>query len=76
MRYAGLTNDPDRRKREHGNTLDFQVVRQFGAEDEARLWEERMLAQGYAGDAAGAGWRFGYTYTVADEGVETRDGRQ
>lgn len=36
MRYAGLTDDPQRRKTEHGNPPDFRVVRQFSTEKEAR----------------------------------------
>jgi len=64
MRYAGLTDDPQRRKTEHGNPADFRVVRQFSSEQEARAWEKQMLAQGYAGDTGGAGWKYGYTYSV------------
>lgn len=64
MKYVGLTNDPDRRKQEHGNPPDFRVVRQFQSEIEARVWEKQMLARGYRGDTGGAGWKFGYTYTL------------
>ncbi|MHC4720132.1 MAG: hypothetical protein ACYSYT_06625 [Planctomycetota bacterium] len=63
MQYAGLTNDPERRKQEHGNPADFTVVRQFTSQIEARDWEVAMLASGYAGDTGGAGWRYGYTFT-------------
>lgn len=64
MRYAGLTDDPERRKSEHGNPQDFRVVREFTSEYEARLWEKDMLDQGYKGDIGGAGWRYGYTFSV------------
>jgi hypothetical protein len=64
MRYVGLTDDPARRKREHGYPPDFRVVHQFTYEYEARLWEKGMLAQGYAGDTGGAGWLYGYTFSV------------
>jgi hypothetical protein len=65
MRYAGLTDDTERREREHGFPRDFRVVRQFTYEHEARSWEKGMLAQGYAGDTGGAGWRYGYTFSMS-----------
>lgn len=46
MRYAGLTDDPQRRRVEHGNPTNFRVVRQFSSEKEALEWEKQMLAQG------------------------------
>jgi len=46
MRYVGLTDDTERRKREHGYPRDFRVVREFSSEHEARKWEQDMLAQG------------------------------
>jgi len=61
-RYAGLTDDPDRRKREHGNPRDWWQ-RSFTTEREARQWEKDMLSRGYAGDTGGAGWRYGYTFS-------------
>ena len=64
MRYAGLTDDPERRKQDHGNPRDFRVVRELSSERQGREWEEQMLAQGYKGDVGGAGWRYGYTYAV------------
>ncbi len=39
MRYAGLTDEPARRKREHGNPRDFRVMQQFTSETAARQWE-------------------------------------
>jgi len=70
MRYAGLSDAPDRRKKEHGNPPDFRVVHTFRVEKEAREWERQMLAQGYAGDTGGAGWRYGYTYSVTPDTQE------
>lgn len=64
MWYVGLTDDPERRKREHGYPSDFSVVREFTSEDEARQWEKKMLAQGHQGDTGGAGWNYGYTFSV------------
>ena len=64
MRYAGLTDAPERRKREHGNPADFSVVREFTSEVVARQWEKDMLAQGYEGDTGGAGWKYGYTFSM------------
>jgi hypothetical protein len=64
MRYAGLTDDPVRRKQDHGNSFDFHVIREFATEDEARKWEKGMLLLGYQGRSGGRGWRYGYTYTI------------
>lgn len=64
MRYVGLTDVPQRRKADHGNPADFRVVREFSSENEARRWEKDMLAEGYKGDTGGAGWRYGYTFSV------------
>ena len=63
-RYVGLTDDPNRRKTEHGNPSDFKVVKRFTSETEARKWEKGMLAKGYEGGTGGEGWRYGYTYTI------------
>jgi hypothetical protein len=32
MKYAGLTDEPKRRKQEHGNPADFKVMQQFSSE--------------------------------------------
>ena len=63
MRYVGLTDNPERRKQEHGNPAEFRAVREFMSEAIAREWERKMLAQGYEGDTGGAGWRHGYTFS-------------
>jgi len=63
MRYAGLSDDPKRRKQEHGNPRDFRIMQQFTSEASARMWEKRMLAKGCEGDTGGKGWKFGYTYS-------------
>ena len=62
-RYVGLTDDPERRKREHGNPADWWQKGPFSTESEARDWEKDMLSRGYAGDIGGAGWRYGYTFS-------------
>ena len=64
MRYAGLTDEPKRIKREHGNPRDFGVMQQFTSEPAARLWESRMLARGYEKDTIGKGWKYGYTFSI------------
>jgi len=64
MRYAGLTDDLERRKREHGNPRDFRVIQQFTSEAAARQWERRMLAQGCEEDTSGKGWKYGYTFST------------
>jgi len=64
MRYVGLTDDPKGRKAEHGDPRDWSL-RSFSTENEARSWEKGMLANpGYQGGPGGAGWRYGYTYTI------------
>ena len=55
MRYAGLTDEPQKSKRQHGNPRDFRIIQQFTSEAAARQWVKRMLAQGYEEDAAGNG---------------------
>lgn len=62
-KYAGLTDDPARRKVEHGNPTDWLVVKSFTSEPVARAWEQSMMDAGYSGDTGGAGWKYGYTYT-------------
>lgn len=64
MRYAGLTNEPDKRKRERGSPRDFKIMQQFTSETAARQWEKRMLAQGYEKDTSGLNWKYGYTFSV------------
>lgn len=64
--YVGLTDDPDRRKKEHGNPSDWRVVRRFTKETEARAWERSEVTRpGHCGDTGGDGWRAGYKYTVS-----------
>jgi len=64
MRYAGLTDEPKRRKREHGNPSDFRVIQQFTFETAAQQWERRILARWYEEDTSGKGWKYGYTFSV------------
>ena len=67
-RYAGLTNDIDQRKEQHGNPRGFRRVRTFRSEKVAREWEEQMLNKGYKGDTGGKGWKYGYTFPVSSKG--------
>ena len=69
MKYAGLTDNPTRRKGEHGNPSDWSQ-RSFTKESEARDWERRMLAAGYKGGPGGDGWKYGYTYTITSSTKE------
>jgi hypothetical protein len=64
MRYAGLSDDVKRIKREHGNPRDSGVMQQFTSEAAARLWESRMVARGYEKDTIGKGWKYGYTFSI------------
>jgi len=64
VKYVGLTDDPVTRKQQHGNPSDWWQ-RTFSTEKEARDWEKAKLdTSGYKGGTGGAGWRFGYTYTI------------
>ena len=68
--YVGLTDDPERRRAEHGNPSDWQQT-QFSTEAEARAWEAKYVGKpGYQGDTGGAGWRYGYWYTITSSTVE------
>lgn len=61
--YVGLTDDPKRRREEHGNPQDWQQA-EFTTEKEARAWEAKYVGKdGYLGGTGGSGWRFGYWYT-------------
>jgi len=64
MRYAGLTDEPERRKREHGNPNGFRVMQQFTSETAARQWKMRMTGHGYGEDTSGKGWKYGYTFSI------------
>jgi len=64
MRYAGLTDEPEKRKRERGSPHDFRVIQQFTSEESARRWEQRMLAQGCEKDTNGTNWKYGYTFSI------------
>ena len=45
--YVGLTDDPDRRRSEHGAPSDWQqTTRAFDSEASARAWEEELHAEG------------------------------
>ncbi len=70
MKYVGLTNNPERRKAEHGDPRDWRQ-KQFEKEEEARAWEADMLEHpGYQGGPGGKGWRYGYVYTITNSTIE------
>ena len=62
--YAGLTDNPEQRKNEHGNPSDWKHYGPFQNENQARNWEKDALAKGFQGGAGGKGWQYGYTYTI------------
>lgn len=68
--YVGLTDDPDRRRAEHGNPDDFRVTGPFSYHSVARAWERHMIARGCVGGSGGAGCRYGYTYTIRQHTLE------
>ncbi len=70
MIYVGLTDDPARRKQEHGNPSDWQYWK-FQSESEARRWEAGWLARrDTVGGQGGAGWRYGYMYTISPRTIQ------
>ncbi len=70
MYYVGLTDDPEQRRKAHGNPPDWHQF-PFSTEAAARAWEKAELAKPERmGGPGGAGWRFGYWYTVARTTVE------
>jgi hypothetical protein len=70
MKYVGLTDDPVRRRTEHGNPVDW-VYQPLESELHARMWERMMLSQpGHMGGTGGAGRRYGYVYTITPSTVQ------
>ncbi len=70
MKYVGLTDDPVRRREEHDNPEDWWQ-RSFKTEEEARDWETDLVKRdGYTGEPGGAGWKYGYTYTITSSTVQ------
>ena len=67
MYYVGLTDDPDRRRLDHGNPCDWKQTQPFSSEQQARVWERQQLANDYRGGLGGAGWRYGYWFTITTE---------
>jgi hypothetical protein len=65
VKYAGLTDDPDTRKIDHGKPFDWNQ-HEFDSEEEARAWEKIMVASGYQGSHGVDGWKYGYTYTITE----------
>lgn len=69
MVYVGLTDDPQTRWQAHGRPSDWQQC-SFRSEAEARAWEKHWIAQGCKGGPGGAGWRYGYSYTISYSTVQ------
>jgi len=64
VKYIGLTDDPETRKKAHGNPSDWWQ-QSFSIENEARQWKKNMLAKpGHFSDTGGEGWHYGYTYII------------
>lgn len=61
--YVGLTDDPVRRRKEHGRPADLKM-RRFNNEAVARAWEAACHLRGALGGGGGSGWRYGYAYTI------------
>ena len=43
--YVGLTDDPARRRVEHGNPPDWQLTTLFASEEAARRWEASYVGK-------------------------------
>ncbi len=69
MKYAGLTDDPDLKRVEHGNPLDWNQHRFFGKE-EAQVWEKLMIDVGYQGKSECEEWKYGYTFTITNKTIQ------
>jgi hypothetical protein len=64
MKFAGLTDDPARRKVDHNNPSDW-TQKSFSNEAEARRWLKELLEKPeYETGPGDLGWRFGYTYKI------------
>ncbi len=68
--YVGLTDDLETRKQQHGNPSDWSTTGPFSSEKAARDWEKGELAKGHKGGPGGAGWRYGYWYTITSTTIE------
>ncbi len=65
MIYVGLTDNLAQRREDHGNPSDWRTTGPFASEAAARAWEKAELAKpGRRGGPGGAGWRYGYWYTI------------
>ena len=63
--YVGLTDDPDRRRAEHGNPPDWRQTGPFASEAAVRAWEAQYVGKaGYQGGPGGSGWQYGYWYSI------------
>jgi len=66
--YAGITQDPGRRKaehlREHPNMTNWKVVGQFNTKAEAQAWENQQTQcdRHPGGGGTGDGFWYGYTF--------------
>jgi hypothetical protein len=71
MHFVGLTDYPAQRRIAHGNPPDWRHIGPFPSEAAARRWEKEVLGKpGREGGLGGAGWRYGYWYTITGSTVE------
>ena len=69
MKYAGLTDNPEAKRVEHGNPIDWNQHRFFGR-DEAKVWERLMVDIGYQGNVESEEWKYGYTFTITKKTIQ------
>ena len=70
-KFVGITNQPMLTKKAHGDPKDWWQML-FDKEDKAREWQKRMAEKdGFVDGEIGEGWRYGYTYTISEDSVET-----
>ncbi len=69
--YVGLTDDPVKRRVDHGSPQDWRQIGPFPNQDAARAWEKQELTKpNTRGGPGGAGWRYGYWYTITARTVQ------
>jgi len=62
---------PTSRKRARNRGFSTTPQLRFYREQDARRWEKELVSRpGYTGGDVGAGWLYGYIYTITDDTVQ------
>ena len=63
-KYVGLTDHPRTSRRDLGNPEDWKLVKEFHSKVQARIWLQKMGADGYEiFQEHDPGWGWGYTFS-------------